>query len=688
MAAAQINHTINLLNNRPNVTTDGLNEEYVSIPNTWGHTRAHTPHPSRPPLARTHRLIVCHFFSMGCCVQCCPHTVPLVSSMSPTPALSRENPQYVKRCVIIQKDENGYGLRVSGESPVYVDSVREGGAAWRAGVRPGDEIIKVSGTLVTRLHHGEVVRMIQNCGSYVGLTLLGMKTPPPTANMAAKTIQITAPQPPSESTQQAYDETKAEIIKDMIRRQREHLEKMRAKRNQPEIERTEKTIHKLEKEIEKMTLDASRQRHTSMSAENLTTGLGASDPTLTTAAGNANAKKSHSFGQYDTRAPIMTMESDDENDDYANNNSTANSNNRRNSHLLNNSSAAKTVYPDANDIPRNVEQLHGHSLQMSRFLLTQDLKPHALLFHTMAGHVFPLVAQSPNSSRETVQRLAWQIAGTWLMNDSPLTFADFPADSLNRFATAVESRQSPLESVFEPYFELTREILREQLDSWRQAVNIGLAPPTMATAKEELHATIDLVLNESTAIRELEQAVDAFVARASVNNAPTLAVVTALLTIGHYVFACPSKHLLLSQSNSKSSQPVNPVLKLSIDHSMSNKKHKRAVSLPNRSQIPGHVEAGHHFNAIHELTKPLYCSAGCLCPIWGTYGLTCAHCQMNVHTWCMKSTASNNPCPGPQSDNQSNETTPSARVGKKSRRWNSDRYHTHPPGAPLFVSPQ
>lgn len=32
----------------------------------------------------------------------------------------------VQRCVIIQKDEKGYGLTVSGDNPVFVQSVREG----------------------------------------------------------------------------------------------------------------------------------------------------------------------------------------------------------------------------------------------------------------------------------------------------------------------------------------------------------------------------------------------------------------------------------------------------------------------------------------------------------------------------------------------------------------------------------
>ncbi|KAG7279237.1 hypothetical protein CRUP_010853, partial [Coryphaenoides rupestris] len=32
----------------------------------------------------------------------------------------------VQRCVIIQKDENGFGLTVSGDNPVFVQMVREG----------------------------------------------------------------------------------------------------------------------------------------------------------------------------------------------------------------------------------------------------------------------------------------------------------------------------------------------------------------------------------------------------------------------------------------------------------------------------------------------------------------------------------------------------------------------------------
>ncbi|XP_051534790.1 rho guanine nucleotide exchange factor 12 isoform X2 [Myxocyprinus asiaticus] len=78
----------------------------------------------------------------------------------------------VQRCVIIQKDENGFGLTVSGDNPVFVQLVKQDGAAMRAGVQTGDRIIKVNGTLVTHSNHVEVVKLIKS-GSYVALTVLG-----------------------------------------------------------------------------------------------------------------------------------------------------------------------------------------------------------------------------------------------------------------------------------------------------------------------------------------------------------------------------------------------------------------------------------------------------------------------------------------------------------------------------------
>ena len=69
----------------------------------------------------------------------CCFVVPVVhcSSVSVSSGYEQKN-------VIIQRDRFGYGLTVSGDNPVYVLSVREGGAAHRAGINTNDQIIKVS----------------------------------------------------------------------------------------------------------------------------------------------------------------------------------------------------------------------------------------------------------------------------------------------------------------------------------------------------------------------------------------------------------------------------------------------------------------------------------------------------------------------------------------------------------------
>lgn len=155
----------------------------------------------------------------------------------------------VQRCVIIQKDEKGYGLTVSGDNPVFVQSVKEDGAAARSGVQQGDRIIKVNGTLVTQSNHQEVVELIKS-GSYVALTLLGK---PPgqaksslspqhsfliTGNSATMNIlnssksdasdRITGPQPVDPEKQQQLTNSRIHTIRKMLEKEIVYLENLRA----------------------------------------------------------------------------------------------------------------------------------------------------------------------------------------------------------------------------------------------------------------------------------------------------------------------------------------------------------------------------------------------------------------------------------------------------------------------------
>lgn len=52
-------------------------------------------------------------------------------------------------------------MKVSGDNPVFVQSVKQFGAAEKAGLHSGDKIIKVNGLNVTHSTHTEVVELIK-----------------------------------------------------------------------------------------------------------------------------------------------------------------------------------------------------------------------------------------------------------------------------------------------------------------------------------------------------------------------------------------------------------------------------------------------------------------------------------------------------------------------------------------------
>uniref|UniRef100_A0A673KXI3 Rho guanine nucleotide exchange factor 12-like n=1 Tax=Sinocyclocheilus rhinocerous TaxID=307959 RepID=A0A673KXI3_9TELE len=119
-----------------------------------------------------------------------PDKRPKSDKLPGTPTHEFDPTGLVQRCVIIQKDENSFGLTVSGDNPVFVQLVKQDGAAMRAGVQTGDRIIKVNGTLVTQSNHVEVVKLIKS-GSYVALTVLGR--PPGLPQIPLSEVDVGSP---------------------------------------------------------------------------------------------------------------------------------------------------------------------------------------------------------------------------------------------------------------------------------------------------------------------------------------------------------------------------------------------------------------------------------------------------------------------------------------------------------------
>ncbi|XP_065594554.1 rho guanine nucleotide exchange factor 12 isoform X2 [Cyrtonyx montezumae] len=212
---------------------------------------------------------------------------PTDSSSKKTKSSSEESRSetygLVQRCVVIQRDENGFGLTVSGDNPVFVQSVKEDGAAMRAGVQTGDRIIKVNGTLVTHSNHLEVVKLIRS-GSYVALTVQGrppgspqipladsevdlaafghmspIMTSPHSPGTSGNAERITSPVLMGEENNIVHNQ-KVEILRKMLQKEQERLQSLQEEYSRSassrllrEIQETKKHITQLQEQLSKAT---------------------------------------------------------------------------------------------------------------------------------------------------------------------------------------------------------------------------------------------------------------------------------------------------------------------------------------------------------------------------------------------------------------------------------------------------
>ncbi|KAM6190931.1 rho guanine nucleotide exchange factor 12 isoform 1-T1 [Sarcoramphus papa] len=212
---------------------------------------------------------------------------PTDSSSKKTKSSSEESRSetygLVQRCVVIQRDENGFGLTVSGDNPVFVQSVKEDGAAMRAGVQTGDRIIKVNGTLVTHSNHLEVVKLIKS-GSYVALTVQGRPPGSPQIPLADSEMdlaafghmspimtslhspgtsgnaeRITSPVLVGEENNIVHNQ-KVEILRKMLQKEQERLQSLQEEYSRSpttrllkEIQETKKHIPQLQEQLSKAT---------------------------------------------------------------------------------------------------------------------------------------------------------------------------------------------------------------------------------------------------------------------------------------------------------------------------------------------------------------------------------------------------------------------------------------------------
>ncbi|OBS83069.1 hypothetical protein A6R68_22955 [Neotoma lepida] len=111
-----------------------------------------------------------------------------------------------KTVLLQKKDSEGFGFVLRGakaQTPIeeftptpafpalqYLESVDEGGVAWRAGLRMGDFLIEVNGQNVVKVGHRQVVNMIRQGGNtlMVKVVMQAKRLPPPAISLRSKSM--------------------------------------------------------------------------------------------------------------------------------------------------------------------------------------------------------------------------------------------------------------------------------------------------------------------------------------------------------------------------------------------------------------------------------------------------------------------------------------------------------------------
>ncbi|XP_032438286.1 rho guanine nucleotide exchange factor 11 isoform X7 [Xiphophorus hellerii] len=382
------------------------------------------------------------------------------------------SPGLVHRCVVVQKDQLGFGFTVCGERVKLVQNVRPGGAAVKAGVHEGDRIIKVNGSPVSTMTHQEVVKLIKS-GPYVALTLQG---PPPSATSVPleplpsdptpnqrSSLTGEGPPPPPPPLPSGLGSTPSQRITGPKPLQDPEVQKHASQILRKMLEQEEAELQGLMEEwlknpspsLEERIESAKRRAHQVRVKIQNQEGTGSESVTNYIQAGEGRCYRSScsltgrlsidsSEGDLEgVKAQIISPEDEDEEGDgYA--------------------------FNEMDGPFQDIELLKSRPAHMTvfmRYVFTQLLDPNPLLFYLS---VEAYLGSTPKDARA----LAPQICSHFLDPDAPLKIK-----VREEFLTEIENRLHAQEDIRGPLSELQQQVLpdiQDQIQDYRNKQMIGL----------------------------------------------------------------------------------------------------------------------------------------------------------------------------------------------------------------------
>ncbi|KAG7466730.1 SH3 and multiple ankyrin repeat domains protein 3-like isoform X3 [Solea senegalensis] len=153
-----------------------------------------------------------------------------------------------KTAVLQKRESEGFGFVLRGakaETPIeefaptpafpalqYLESVDQGGVAWRAGLRTGDFLIEVNGTDVVKVGHRQVVSLIRQGGSHLLMKVVSVSRKSESSNLIRKKAPPPPKRAPSTSLTLRSKSMTADLEEIARRRRFEKLDEMLASSQQ------------------------------------------------------------------------------------------------------------------------------------------------------------------------------------------------------------------------------------------------------------------------------------------------------------------------------------------------------------------------------------------------------------------------------------------------------------------------
>uniref|UniRef100_A0A0B7BJT2 Uncharacterized protein n=1 Tax=Arion vulgaris TaxID=1028688 RepID=A0A0B7BJT2_9EUPU len=522
----------------------------------------------------------------------------------------------MQKCVIIQRDEKGYGFTVSGDNPVFVASVKQDGAAAKAGVQNGDRIVKVNGTLVTQRNHLDVVKLIKS-GSYVALTLLGKPsssgssggtaTHPSGLSYIRDSVigRVTAPQPVDPDKDREMWQQKVRVTRAMYETAKEDFEKLQklyvskpSEKLHGQLLEKERTVKILDNQLKQLT--------------------GGEEPVMASQLPTATSDLG-SMSDSSQTSPSLSPTPDDPHSRH----------NGQNIEFL--TSQPEIIHPEYEEDNSDEDQVNdpgpfaemkllenkpAHMAVLLNYLISNS-DPSAVLFHIISD----LYSRSPGSNKE-LRKWAYEIFSTFVYNMAPLSISveDNIISQIDSILTSSGTRtdnENVLRTMFHAPRQSVQTEITELLTDFRSKKDLGMGN---LYGIQNIHDNMDRAAESKVAEELLMPHLKYFGAE---DNSRGVMVDKDLAT----GWALATFLRSLGGAKSANSAILDRVQTFMM-------RDKKSIKFPGSRSSRAKAVKGHQLNLQHFYVTTFCTFCGNL--IWGVgyQGYQCHNCEMTLHKSC------------------------------------------------------